>query len=129
MRFAHIRIADLEHGSAGAALLHIEVARSLAGPCTDLDRQMHLTLFVGEAFLSDPNPGGEQAYHVVLDELAAAIRAASLPSSSQPQLDAASAAVIWRDHRSSSDLAWVGSVTPMVTSPKIRSSIRPSIAK
>jgi hypothetical protein len=76
MRLARIRVADLEQGSAGAAaLLHIEVARSLAGPCSDLDRQMHLARFAGEAMLYDPSPGNEQTYHAVLDELEAAIRA------------------------------------------------------
>jgi hypothetical protein len=75
---ARIRGADLERGSAGAAaLLHIEVARSLAGPCSDLDRQMHLTRFAGEAFLYDPSPGNQQTYHTVLDELEAAIRASA----------------------------------------------------
>jgi hypothetical protein len=75
LRLARISVADLEHGSAGAAaLLHIEVARSLAGPCPNLDRQMHLATFAGQAFLLDPSPGNEQTYHHVLDELAAAIR-------------------------------------------------------
>jgi hypothetical protein len=88
LRLARITIADLEQRGRGAyrSLLHIQVARSLAGPCSDLDRRMHLAMFAGEAFMLDPSPAGEQTFHAALDDLGRALRAApkEIPDNDDP---------------------------------------------